>query len=672
MFRVLLTTVLLLATAASQAQGLGSRHIGTPMSRNVLYMSQEITLSGDMGATAKVAPLTTSSLGFGIDKNVVKLSGMPVSGLPRISLPNPTTQVAALDMAQGWMTSNMPGFQSRVGAYIKAQGISSAFYSFTQEIMVNTPVGPKKRAVGFNVTVDHSGRPIYGSPKIIDPDPTILEAMYIPKRAVEGLPSNWAYPDAGFIKYRLLNKRYEPITGYSTVDTGGAFDEIPDSADSDSGLRCLMDRRNPGCSGPTDIRALSDETGSAMAIVDYIRLLEPDYEELPDGTQQARGAISYDARLWDCTSYINRGFFGYVLRMRADRYSATPSAAGTPYQLLQQFGGKTLSPSEPFNKAVPISSLNGQHPDSVVISPHPGENTLWRRSDAEQMKNVVYVAPVRASGGDGVLSGASFAGDMTVRQISASGNTREYLLGTVGDDYWKTGQYDRTVTFNLDNPASLEEFSLIQVEYDDWMLINVNGTTVYIGPKGGDMLETTYGGSSREVDCSWSGSSYTCQRKYTATYDANAKPISPGANCVFYGGSTDNPDYYQCPVQFKYCDVDYNNDYGGYYCRNSPCQSGMVQWLSGASPSHGCSWPELSRQHRYWPNIDLRPYLRSGHNSIFTRTIVAGGGESWMTVRSRACGASMNLELGAPPPVPPSGGQGGVYDEIYDKSQQQR
>jgi len=670
MFRVLLTTVLLLATATSQAQSLGSRHIGTPMSRNVLYMTQEVTLSGEMGSSAKVAPLTTSSAGFGIDKNAVKLSGMPVAGLPRVNVGYPTTQVAALNAAQSWMTASMPSFRTQVGAYIKSQGISSAFYSFSQEIMVNTPVGLKKRAIGFNVTIDHSGRPLYGAPKIIDPDPTILEATYIPKRAVEGLPSNWAYPEAGFIKYRLLNKRYEPLTGYTSIDTGGAFDEVPENGDADAQLRCLIDRTSGACSGPTDIRTLSDQTGASMIILDYVRLLEPDYEELPDGTMQARGAISYDARLWDCTSYINRGYFGYVLRMRADRYSVTPSAAGTPYQLIQQFGGLTISPSEPFNKAVSISSLNGQHPDSVVISPHPGDNALWSRTDTNVMKNVVYVAPVRASGGDGVLSGASFAGDMAVRQISASGNTREYLIGTVGDNYWSTGQYDRTVTFNLDNPASLEEFSLIQVEYDDWLMINVNGTTIYIGPYGGDMLQTTYSGSSIEMNCSWSGSSYTCLRSTYATYDKDGKPISPGANCTFVRGSADSYDFYQCPVQYQYCDIDYNSNYGAYQCRNSPCETGQVQWLSGATPSYGCNWPELKKQHRYWPNIDLRPYLRSGQNSIFTRTIVAGGGESWMTVRSRACGASMGLDLGAPPPVPPSGGQGGVYDDIADKSQQ--
>lgn len=38
-------------------------------------------------------------------------------------------------------------------------------------------------------------------------------------------------------------------------------------------------------------------------------------------------------------------------------------------------------------------------------------------------------------------------------------------------------------------------------------------------------------------------------------------------------------------------------------------------------------------------NIDLKPYLREGDNSIFTRTIVSGGGESWMKIQAtqRCC-----------------------------------
>jgi hypothetical protein len=678
--------VLLLAAGTSQAESLVTRHLGTPVSRNVLYMSQEITLSGDIGSSAKIAPLTMSSAGFGIEKNAVKLAGLPVTGLPRISIANPTSTTAALEAANNWTSSNMPAFQSRVGNYIRAQGLSSAFFTFTQEIMVSTVLGTKKQAVGFNVTVDQNGRPLYGAPKIIDPDPLILEAMYTPQAAVDGLPPNWAYPDAGSIKYRVLNKKYEPLTGYTSIPTGGAFDEDINSSDPDTKLKCLMDLRYPGCTGPTDIRTLAGQVGASLAIVDYVRRLEPDYDTLADGTQVARGAISYDARIWDCTSYVNRGYFGYVLRIRAERYAMTPTGDLAQYQLLQQFGGKTISPTEPFQKSVPISSLGGQNPQNVVISANPGDNSLWSVGNAEQMRNVVYLAPVKAQGGDGVLSAASFSGDMSVQQTSAVGSTREYYIGTVCKACWSTGTYDRTVTFNLDSPQSLDEFAMIQEGFDDWLLVAVNGTTVFVGPKGGNMLNISYG-STGENDCAWNGSSYTCQHPYAATqFDAQGNPVSPGANCTYstyYDWETGySSGTWNCPVNYNWCDA--NGGYDGYTgpaysCRNTPCPDGAVQFMSNAGYTswvpwngavNGCGSQELSTSWRFNNYVDLRPYLHSGNNSIFMRTITYGKGEGFIQVRSQACGASMGLDAGDPPPVPSSGGSGGVTTTVVNQAQQ--
>lgn len=667
MFRALLTAALLFTLGAAQAQSLATRDLGTSVTRNVLSLNQDVRLSGQMTWAASIGPLTTSSAGFGAQKNAVKLPRYPVNLLPAVSVASPTSQDTALQAAKDWMDAQIPSLRSQVADYMRGQGLSSAFYLYTQEITVTTETGAKKRAISFNLSVDQNGRALYGAPKIVDPEPTILEALYTPKRAVDGLPTHWAYPGAGGIKYRLLNRLFEPISEYQTEDTGGAFDEDTEASDPDSKLRCLIDLRHPGCAGPLDIRKLMDRTGASYAILDYVRRLEPDYEELADGTQQARGAISYDARIWNCSTYKNSGFFGYVLTMRAERYLVQPAPDLMKFQMLQQFGGKTISPTEPFHKTVEISALGGRHPDTVVISPHPDDNTIWLRSDADLMRNVIYVAPVRAQGGDGEIPGAAFSGDMAVREDYSSGGVREYYIGTVADNYWRTGQYDRTVSFNLKDPRALEEFALIQEGFDDWMLVAVNGTTVFVGPYGGDMLSVEFTAPRTEMDCTQEGSKWAC---YSTQSFPSGGSVPPG--CTLVGGGSEGGFMLRCKTaEYAQCVANFTNNesqgFEGYRCSNSVCGYGAVQYRSNATGrGAGCGDVELETSWVQNTYVDLRPYLQNGANTIFMRTIVGGDGEGWIRVRTRSCGASLGLDQGDPPPVPSDAGAGGVTDTVGD------
>lgn len=605
MFRALFTLALAVASSAVLAAGVTSRTLGAPLAKNVAYLSQEVTLNGDMNVTARVAPLTVSSGGFGLAKNAVKLAGFPVQGMPVIDVANPTTQAAALSAAGEWVTTQLPGFKTRVAGWMKGQGLSTSVYSYTQEIMVSTTQGTKKRSIAFNVSIDPNGRPLYGAPKVIDADPTILEAMYTPAKVAEGLPTNWGYPGAGQIRYRVLNKKFEPLTAWKLIDTKGAFDNDPMGTDPDAKLACLMDRRYPSCAGPTDINTLMNDTGSSFAIVDYVRQVEPDYEEQADGSLLAKGAISVDARVWDCKSYINRGFFGYVLTMRAERYLAQPTTGLLSYQLVQQFGGKALSPTEPYEKSVPISVLNGAHPDGFIINPHPGATDLWKRSDSALMANVIYIAPVTAVGGDGELSDSSFSGDMAVRQISNTGSVKDYYIGTVGDNYWGSGMHSREVSFNIDDPKGLEELAIVQEGFDDHLLVAVNDTIVFVGPHGGNMLN----------------------------YSANV----PNSSC-------------------------WSTPMGRIL--------GQVQTRTNATGfGNGCYLAELNTSWVFNHYIDVRPYMQNGRNKLFMRTIVAGGGEGWIKLRTRSCGANLGLQRGNPPPVPSGAGQGGVASTVGQLAQ---
>jgi hypothetical protein len=92
------------------------------------------------------------------------------------------------------------------------------------------------------------------------------------------------------------------------------------------------------------------------------------------------------------------------------------------------------------------------------------------------------------------LEVSSIQSDMTYGLLPTENGVFDFAYGTEGDNYWsgpeKTGTvYDRTLTFNIRNKAMLQEFLLTYIHFDDWTLLQVNGTTVYVGPYGGDRLE---------------------------------------------------------------------------------------------------------------------------------------------------------------------------------------
>lgn len=91
-----------------------------------------------------------------------------------------------------------------------------------------------------------------------------------------------------------------------------------------------------------------------------------------------------------------------------------------------------------------------------------------------------------------------------------SGST--LTIGTIADNYWcgHCQTYDRKTTFEVKNKNKITEFQLTDVGFDDYLWIKINGTTVYVGPDGGDRIEVfrhgVFNGSGRsgcERNTSW-------------------------------------------------------------------------------------------------------------------------------------------------------------------------
>lgn len=179
-------------------------------------------------------------------------------------------------------------------------------------------------------------------------------------------------------------------------------------------------------------------------------------------------------------------------------------------------------------------------------------------------------------GGDGCDRGGiipnSWAGDMATRWFPDGAGNYILQFGTVGDNYWCGWAItvDRTLTFTISDVHLLTRFALTHASFDDWILVQVNGTTVYVGPHGGDRLQVV-----NQTRC--------------ATY--------------YWGDSG----------EYEYCD-------------DQP-------WVQYGPNSFG--WPELNTSWNIGLNIDLRPYLRNGTNTIFMRVIVAGCGEGVIQLTTR-------------------------------------
>lgn len=151
------------------------------------------------------------------------------------------------------------------------------------------------------------------------------------------------------------------------------------------------------------------------------------------------------------------------------------------------------------------------------------------------------------------IKAGSIQADMHVLFERVNDKLHRLTFGTIADNYWGNGSYDREMTLDIQGKDRLQNFSLKHVAYDDWLLVKVNGHIVY---------------------------------------------SSAGGQIPFYA------DYQNSRYGKRYASV--RNEKNGK-------RLGIVERSE--------SWSKNL-------NVDIRPYLIEGRNTIWTRTLVGGGGES--------------------------------------------
>lgn len=291
---------------------------------------------------------------------------------------------------------------NQLKAAIKTSNAGSAIFQYDQEVQVQgQPTTPPPHLV-WTLFVDASGRVFYGDPIVIPGEPTYIYAIYTPKNVASGLPTGWAYPNAGTLRYQILkSKDNSLVQDWVTVNVNGAYDDPVQTVNSgaqvdpDAGLKCLVNNTSGGCvTGYTDLVTLLGQTGSVAAVLDYTRQLQPTMQSNADGTVSPKSAVSYDQRNWSWTTctYQNVGNLGMELNAQTDRYLVMPTGK---YSQMGTASQKTQAPTQPFNISSNVA------PSYVNVLPAYVFDTVTTGNPIVQagtVPNIVNLAPITETG----------------------------------------------------------------------------------------------------------------------------------------------------------------------------------------------------------------------------------------------------------------------------------
>ncbi|GBG14389.1 diguanylate cyclase [Novimethylophilus kurashikiensis] len=90
--------------------------------------------------------------------------------------------------------------------------------------------------------------------------------------------------------------------------------------------------------------------------------------------------------------------------------------------------------------------------------------------------------------------------------------TVQFRVGAIGDNYWSTGYYHREFTIDIQDVATVKQFLMYYVGYDDLMAVSINGHWLWADYGGGSYNPTydTWGQWMTQNVCSWQMSGLTC------------------------------------------------------------------------------------------------------------------------------------------------------------------
>lgn len=380
-----LAPLLAILTSLVSTSALAAGTVSTQQSRTEVF-TETVGLDGSVQVKGKIgivgtigSTLSDSLLGQKVNNAGSVFTIQPIS-LSSATLP--TVEIQSL--AQAWFANRITALTNQVVSHLGSVGADSAWLDYQQSVKSNG----KTKYIVFSVSIRRSGKMTWSGVSVVDAAPTTLYTVYTNKTVAAGLPQTWQYPDAGTLKYDTRNLTFQALTPQTVIQTNGAYDEpAPNSSttvDPDFGLKCLIDNNSsPDCARAfTDVKALIKTTDSVRAIVDYVRKVQPDYREQPDGSQAANMAFDIYERTIQLPAcccqdtgqiYTNKQRYGFSLITIIDRYLVNSDGS---YVQVNRYSGRSVSPTIDQTKSVPITRSQFNSLPGQIINPENGRMDL--------------------------------------------------------------------------------------------------------------------------------------------------------------------------------------------------------------------------------------------------------------------------------------------------------
>lgn len=177
--------------------------------------------------------------------------------------------------------------------------------------------------------------------------------------------------------------------------------------------------------------------------------------------------------------------------------------------------------------------------------------------------------------------------------INFDANNGFLTIGTYGDNYLKgeCATFNSKVSFYLAKADLITVFRLMHVKFDDYVEIKCNGHIIYVGPDGGEYVEVKNQEVVEDVVREVQVPIYGKGRRIKGYRTIRKKIKEKVSRQAVYNGSK----YGRC--------------------------------------ERGTEWDSETILPRV--NVDLKPYLRNGENTIEMKIIVGGQGEGWLKIEAR-------------------------------------
>lgn len=364
----------------------------------------------------------------------------------------------------------------RIGRELKkavlASKASSGVFLFDQEVWPKA--SPRAMRLVWSVTLTDDGKVLIPDAKIVDPDPTIIHLTYTSSDATAELPEAWRHFDAGILTWQLKKADGTELTAKVRISTSGAFNGVVD--DPDRMVNCLANREFHAACPKTfvDAKTLMADTSSGSAIIDYVRKLEPAYEEMTVGGEsnyRPKFSVSVDLREYDrasCT-YRNKGRVGALLTTTVDRYSYVSNA--DQVQFNNRFTRHDVSPEHQYDltSAVEDASVSLA---SRVIDPISKDAPIIPTSSLPEL---VYMAPVTTPSNLIMQQPPKFIFGTSVHNpITYQGQTTSFVITPEGKFTASIGYKQKSNPFRLNSAIQISFYEACKNQFESLVLHRVN------------------------------------------------------------------------------------------------------------------------------------------------------------------------------------------------------